>query len=300
MNPIKNSTLLKLVAELKTRNTILSVLAEDTPGTHPVENLKDIQTIVKAGLAPRIFAVGQQIIVPYTYNDVVYDCPFDILGFQPVTLEDGTVGPGMQLGMHYATIESMQFDAPEPTNPDANIQKYGYNRYRDSAMRQWLNSDADRNEWWNKTSDTDVAPAQLNQYKGFMAGFEEEFLSILGNVKIQVAANTVTDGGEIDVMYDKFYLPSLEEMCGVPQMAGVEGSAFEYWKQATGLEAPNNAANVGRIFYRLGSPTTAEVVRLRSAYRGNSYGVWGCLTTGYLYNGNAYNSSRCAPACTIC
>lgn len=300
MNPIKNSTLLKLVAELKTRNAILSVLAEDTPGTHPVENLKDIRSIVKAGLAPRIFAVGQQIIVPYTYDDVVYDCPFDILGFQPVTLEDGTVTPGMQLGMHYATIESIQFDAPEPTNPNADIQKYGYSRYRDSAMRQWLNSDADRNEWWNKTSDTDVAPAQLNQYKGFMAGFEEEFLSILGNVKIQTLTNNVTDGGEIDVMYDKFYLPSLEEMYGVPQMTEVEGPAFEYWKQATGLVAPNNAANVRRIFYRLDSPTTVEMVRLRSATRITSCYVCYCGTIGQLTAIYAFNAFRCAPVCSIC
>ena len=38
-------------------------------------------------------------------------------------------------------------------------------------------------------------------------------------------------------------------------------------------------------------------LRLRSAYRDNSYNTWNVNNAGYLNNNNAYNSYRCAPDC---
>ena len=113
-----------------------------------------------------------------------------------------------------------------------------------------------------------------------------------------MARNTVTDGGGIDVIYDKFFLPSIEEMYGAPQLAGAEGEYFEYWKQKTGLDAPTNNANNGRIITGLENGT-AQSCRLRSAYRGLVYYAWHVTTPGYLINSTAYNAFRCAPACVI-
>ena len=182
---------------------------------------------------------------------------------------------------------------------NVDVVKNGYNRYLYCAQRQWLNSAAAKGEWWESKHLGDVAPGALATYRGFLAGLDADFLAVINPVKVQVAANTVTDGGVTDVMYDKFWLPSVEEMFGDPQAAGVEGDYFPYWKTKTGLTTRSNAANSGRIIYALENQTSARSCRLRSAIRGNSYNAWYVYTAGQLYNYVAYVASRAAPACAI-
>ena len=182
---------------------------------------------------------------------------------------------------------------------DARAYQYGYNRYKFSAMRQWLNSAGDVGEWWESQHNGDTAPSQLATRKGFMAGLDADFRAVIDPVKIQVATNTVTDSGVTDVMYDKFFLPSIEEIYGAPQAAGVEGAYWPYWKTITGLSEPSNSANNARKTPRLSSPTGSAVyLWLRSATRG--YLVeWVVGTGGNLYNGSAPNSYGAQAACVI-
>lgn len=199
-----------------------------------------------------------------------------------------------------ATIPHGNYDSIHkcPIN-HLDVLRYGYNRYRDSAYRQWLNSDATKGNWWQPTHTGDIAPDQANAIDGFMRGLDDDFIAVINPIKIQVAANTVTDGGETDVMYDKFFLPSLEEMYGSPQAANVEGPYFPYWKTKTGLNSPSNSANDGRKIFALEAQTSAQYCRLRSAYRGNSYNTWIVYTTGELGGNYAGGAYRCAPACVI-
>jgi hypothetical protein len=182
-----------------------------------------------------------------------------------------------------------------------NICRCGYNRWSHSAYRQYLNSAKGKGEWWTPQHLGDVAPSQLNSYAGFLSGFEQDFLDVIGPVKVTTVLNTVTDSdlGDREDTFDTMFLLSIEEMYGSPQLAGVEGAALEYWKQATGLTAPSNGANQGRITYALENQTSARYVRLRSANRGYSYLTWFVYTAGAVgYNG-AYSSYGCAPACII-
>ena len=185
-----------------------------------------------------------------------------------------------------------------------DIFQYGYNRYSHSAQRQWLNSDATFGEWWEPQHTGDSAPSQLSTREGFMAGLDDDFLAVVNPVKVQVATNTVTDGGTTDIMYDKFFLQSVEELYGVPQNNDVEGPYFPYWKQITGLTDPTNGSssdtNDARKIRRINAPTgSAAYVRLRSAFRGYSYYAWYVYTGGYLINTYATNSYAALPACVI-
>lgn len=186
-----------------------------------------------------------------------------------------------------------------------DVLRYGCNRYSHSAQRQWLNSAAAVGEWWESKHLGDKAPSQLATRAGFMAGLDEDFLAVVTPVKIQVAANTVTDSGVTDTMYDKFFLQSRSEMYGNQEQAAVEGAYFPYWKQATGYENPTDGSssnvNNARKIPRVSAPTgSAASVRLRSAYRGGSYCVWYVYTSGYLNNyGYAYYSCAALPACVI-
>ena len=186
------------------------------------------------------------------------------------------------------------------------IVNYGYNRWSHSALRQFLNSAKGVNEWWTAQHLGDVAPEQLATKAGFMSGFDEEFLSCLKPIKVTTALNTVTDTeiGATEDTYDTFFLPSLEQIYAKPQLAGVEGEPFEYWRLAVGKTEPNGwydaNINPAYITYALDAKTSAQYVRLRSASRGVSYLTWYQYSAGCIHNGYASTALRFAPVCAIC
>lgn len=180
---------------------------------------------------------------------------------------------------------------------------YGYNRWSQSALRQWLNSDAAAGEWWASQNDYDRAPDQLSQKDGFLKGFEADFLECIQPVKVVTALNTVTDkaDGETEVTYDMFFPLSLEEMYIEPQLAG-EGEACPYWKHASGLAAKMKQYQTYPQIrtFAIENHVSPQGVRLRSAYRGYAGDTWSVYASGGVYNYYAVGASRCAPACAIC
>ena len=193
------------------------------------------------------------------------------------------------------------------TNPN-NLQRavYGYNRWSQSGMRQWLNSGAAAGTWWTAKNEFDRPPQQFSSVRGFMAGFDDAFLNIIKPVKVTTALNTVTDSaiGTTEDTYDTFFPASLEQEYIVPQLANAEGEYWEYWKQRLGLSSPQAqggaGANAMHIRYAYNAKTSAQYVRLRSAYRGYASYTWNVRTAGNAGNSYATYASRPAPACVIC
>ena len=181
---------------------------------------------------------------------------------------------------------------------------YGYNRWSQAAIRQWLNSGADIGAWWKPQSNYDIAPDQLATKPGFLSGFSDDFLGAIRPIKVQTATNTLTDGGVTDVTYDRFFCPSIEEIFCTPQISGVEGEAWDYWKQALGRTTPigtgSSNINPAYIHHALENPASAQTVRLRSAGRAAGASAWYVHSTGYVNNYYANSALRCAPACVIC
>lgn len=340
---LTDATLNDVHSVLQTRNTNLQrLVAATTPSTW-----KKFQDDVKRGKGTD-YAIGTELTCKYHHGNTDYDFPWVLAdNNRTVYWEDGSAHPGVILLAKYATIESIQFDAPEDTTVDSSetvaldgwyywgktdegavytalnlsagdtiphdsydsihkcgindlsVLRYGYNRYRDSAYRQWLNSAMPKSYWWESTHLGDVAPSQLSTVDGFALGMDSDFLQVINPVRVQVAANTVTDGGVTDVMYDKFWLPSVEEMYGVPQAAGIEGAYLPYVKTITGLSEPSNNANEGRIAYALENHNSAQDVRLRSANRGVTSNAWYVYYTGQVSGNGAHGAYRSRPACAI-
>lgn len=190
-----------------------------------------------------------------------------------------------------------------------NMQRaaYGYNRWGQSALRQFLNSSAAADAWWTPQNPYDRRPDQLATLPGFMAGFDEAFLNIIQPVKVVTALNTVSDSeiGTTEVTYDTFFPASLEQEYCVPQLSGVEGEYWEYWKRRLGLSSPQGSGaantNPSHIRYAYDARTSAQNCRLRSATRSYANAVWHIASSGYVYgNHPAATAYRCAPACVIC
>lgn len=216
-----------------------------------------------------------------------------------VTLSEGAVG---------TSLGTLSSSTKYGTSGINNMQRsaYGYNRWSQSAMRQFLNSSAAANSWWTPQNPYDRRPDQLASMRGFMAGFDDAFLNIIKPVKVATALNTVsdTDIGASETTFDTFFPASLEQEYIVPQAAGVEGEYWEYWKRRLGLTTPQaqggGGTNPFHIRYAYNARTSAQYCRLRSAYRGYAGNTWNVGTSGTAYSSGATSASRCAPACVIC
>ena len=119
------------------------------------------------------------------------------------------------------------------------------------------------------------------------------------------ALNTVSDSGigTYEETYDKVFLPSLEEIFCTPQLAGVEGEAWELYKRLVGQTTPASYHPSVYDAYKMRgieSPTGGiQAVRLRSAFRGNAVSTWYMSAGGYVGSGTAYNALRGLPALEI-
>ena len=178
-----------------------------------------------------------------------------------------------------------------------NIYKYGHNRVSTSALRQWLNSDTNKGAWWTAPKTGYCPPSQLNSIKGFMAGLSQDFLDCVAKVKRTYYTNSVTDGSVIDVLYDKFFSATGTELYG--SVNDNEGTYFPYYKEVTGLSAPSNSQNTGRIKYALNAKTSSLNCWAFSSNRGYSCYVWRRGAAGHLYFNGANDSYRAVPACVI-
>lgn len=342
-------TLKRVLEKIQLQNAYLAAIAGADPGTVTIDGWESVSEIVRAGLAPKIFAVGDQFICEWVdrATEKSYDWVWDIVHMGQVTLEDGREVPGMFLQAHYLTPFSVQFDheenekATESTfsgdysyytkNPDGsykleevvvgqqipsetqyfhsaikdptgNICRYGYNRWSQSAYRQFLNSDsAEKGKWWTPQHLGDVAPDEHNTRAGFLSGFEQDFLNVIKKVKIRTQLNTITDKdiGTDEETVDLMFLASKEQEYGTLESGVYNDDAWDYYKEVSGFEKPNNGSSTGRIKYRLDSQTSADWHRLRSPNRGGSYFTWGCGYAGALGNSYANGGGRCAPACVI-
>ena len=182
---------------------------------------------------------------------------------------EGTALGTMQMNTRNGDLNSMQETG------------YGWNRWKTSALRQYLNSDQPKGKWWTPQDDWDVAPDQLTTKDGFLRGLPENMLRAIKTVKVVTCTNTVQDGGEADVTYDKVFLPSLEQMHITPQITG-EGSAHEYWMRRSGSNTKLQQYKTypRLVTYSVSNHTSAQTVRLRSANRGHASITWFVSSSG--------------------
>ena len=214
-----------------------------------------------------------------------------------VTLAEGTGGTDL------GTLSSSTKYGTSGLN---NMQRsgYGYNRWSQSAIRQWMNSDAAAGSWWTPQNPYDRKPDQLSSYRGMKAGFDEAFLNILKPVKVTTALNTVSDDqiGTSEDTYDMFFLASLEQEYVSPQKPGVEGAYWEYWKRRLGLTnpQPTGQAFPAHIRYGYNAKTSPQYCRLRSANVGHAHSPWNIFSSGGAGTTYSTLAHRAVPACVIC
>ena len=207
----------------------------------------------------------------------------------PVTSgQDGTALGTLQYATRNGNLNSMQETA------------YGWNRWKTSALRQYLNSEQAKGKWWTPQDEWDIAPDQLATKDGFLCGMPADMLKALKTVKVVTYANTVQDGGEADITYDRVFLPSLEQLFINPQIAG-EGTVHEYWQRRSGMKTKMQQYQTypRMISYAVENHTSPQIVRLRSAYRGVACYAWYVGSSGGVGSNGAWNARRFSPLVVV-
>lgn len=148
------------------------------------------------------------------------------------------------------------FDAKEPSNTNSDRKNYGNNRYSQSNIDQWLNSQAA--SWYSARHSYDAPPnnanvwSNYNEYDteaGFLSNFEADFRKAILDAVIRVAKNTVTDGGGYEDITRKVFLLSNTEV-GLSNENGVaEGTLWSYFSSAARRQCYPTAEAVSNSEY---------------------------------------------------
>lgn len=192
-------------------------------------------------------------------------------------------------------LGTMQFTTRNGNLNSMQESGYGWNRWKYSAARQWLNSDQPKNKWWKKQDDWDIAPSQLSQKDGFLCGLPADMIAVLKPVKVITLANTVSDGGVTDITYDKVFLASFVEMN--ININTDEGTPHEYWQRRTNSKTKLEPwkSYPCMIRYSVANHTSPQCVFSRSASRGRANGVMFVYTDGGVGSTYAWRSYTYAP-----
>ena len=202
----------------------------------------------------------------------------------PITSGSGGTSLGiMQYATRNGNLNSMQESG------------YGWNRWKYSAARQWLNSDRLKGKWWTKQDDWDIAPDQLATKDGFLCGLPADMVAVLKPIKAITLTNTVNDGGVTDVTYDKVFLASFAEMN--ININVEEGTPHEYWQRRTNSKTKLEPWKQYpcMIRYSAANHTSPQYVFSRSAIRGSASSVMNVGADGGVYSTNAWDSNTYAP-----
>ena len=172
---------------------------------------------------------------------------------------------------------------------------YGSNNYKESFVRQVLNSSAEAGKVWQAQTKFDRPRDGESSLAGFLNGLDGEFLAVIGEVIVPCSANntyespdsTTVKGGKYTVT-DKFYLASQKEILGTSvETTGDDSVLLPYYE---------NATNADRIKYRDG---VAEVWWGRSPtswHAGSNRVVYGDGSLGNYYVANYHEF---VPVCNI-
>ena len=210
---------------------------------------------------------GGQIVLSWPYNQnpgniKTYSGPASTTVIETLTISEGT--DGTSLGTVDGSTTNMNY---------MQRIRYGSNNYKESALRQWINSKAPAGGWWNPTNIFD-RPSSYANVAGLLHGMDAEFLAAARAITVPCKTNNTYElpGWTKNAAYtvaDRMWLASRNELgYGTENVA--EGSVFK---------AYNGAANVDRIKYDISE---------RYVY-----------SDGSLNGSNAINGSGAVAACAI-
>ena len=173
----------------------------------------------------------------------------------------------------------------------------GSNKYSESAIRQWLNSDKAAGNVWTPQTKWDRPPSWATTTDGFLRGIDPDFAAVLGTCNKRTALNTISDGGGYMDSTERVFLLSRTEVYGGLNNNVSENAPYDYFKNYSDLSSAGTGADSNRTKYR---NNVAKYWWLRSPYTGYAYSPYNVSPSGTIIDYvSATNSYGVVPACCI-
>ena len=194
-----------------------------------------------------------------------------------------TAGTDYQDGESVADWQTLHGDTVYSKN-HADRARFGNNIWKESNMRQWLNSTG--NDWFQKQNEYDVRSGSTDYSSGWLTDFVPGFLELVMPVYNKTARNKTPaiqggGGGGYDITLDRFWLLSLTEFEGKNVNDIAEGQQLAYFRdvattsaqriqyddggesRSVWLRSPVNGSNVANKFivYVNGRSSVEDVSR---------------------------------------
>ena len=206
---------------------------------------------------------------------------------------DGTT-PCTDLG----TIKLAMGDADSTYGKLNHIHRtrYGSNNYAQSGIRQWLNSDAAANAWWQPTTIFD-RPYSNRNTAGRLNTMNSDMKSVIATPTVDCITNNLFESPSLDgttfalqtayTVKDKLFLVTHTEI-NLSSAPNVD-SILSYYTSAGNAERIKYRADNGNAYYWW----------LRTPYPTSAHGVRYVVSSGALSGTNALNTYGSAAACVI-
>ena len=221
---------------------------------------------------------GGQLVFKQNYNATLKNASLDVFSsgtsetpIETVTMTEGSGGTSL------GTINNSTITSTMNTMQRALL---GSSNYKDSAVRQWLNSSAAAGAVWTPQSVYDRPPVWASTENGWMNGLDADFLAVIGNTSIKTAKNTLCDGGGYDTTSDKFFLLSRENVYADQENSVNEGGVYAYYQTFSDLSAAGTGNDNNRIKQR---NSTDKAWFLRTPLYNQGYYVRAINATGGLH-----------------
>ena len=226
-----------------------------------------------------------------------------------VTLENATINifdsPTSYSPSQTATLSSTEISGATNlgTLMNAKVGKFnscqrallGNNNWKESALRQMLNSNSIAGAIWTPQNVWDRAPSWRTSVNGFLYNLPTSLTDCIAELEVDTYRNTVCDEGGLDTTSDKVFLVGNNEIF-CPQEGSDNGVAWDYYKENSQYSTPNGSADPCRIkkyngsvaYWWWRSPCVSVAYDTRTSY-----------TTGERYGSGAYSTYGVASAFVI-
>lgn len=249
--------------------------------------------------------VGGQIVMNWPYNETPRSVSTYVGGSSTTAIEsgltlsewvDGTSPDAVDIG----TIAGPSTQAGVSEYGQMNHihrARYGSNNYKQSGIRQYLNSNSEGNTWWTPQTVFD-RPYKSSSSAGKLTKINQKLVNIMVTPTITSRTNgcfettsidgtTFTLSTDYDISNDKVFLLSPMEV-NLSADTSV-GSVLDYYVNATdGDRIKNRASNNTAYHWWVRTPSSSSANSSRRVYK-----------TGSIDSGTVDNSYGVAIACVI-
>ena len=233
-------------------------------------------------------AAGCQIVMNWPYNQTWIGKNITVYGefgttvIETCVMSEGT--GGTDLGDADGTVTILNH---------TQRARYGSNNYKESALREWLNSGDTAGLWQTQQTRFQRPCSYAANRAGFATYLDPEFAAVIREGTHLNRTNEVFDLNGKKQAYsttEKFFLPSQEEIGFSSESGIVCGTVFDFY---------GGAAQSDKIKYDITAQTTARFWWLRTPYPSNANTERNVNSSGALNSSNAYNGHGASAACEI-